>query len=83
VPVAHTGNPSYLGNGSPFETGPGKVYEIHLEKKIITRKRGGGLAQGIGPEFKPQYCKKKKKLCVSYDSLISRAPFSYLSLPRT
>jgi hypothetical protein len=24
-------------------------------------KRAGGVAQGIGLEFKPQYCKKKKK----------------------
>jgi hypothetical protein len=23
-------------------------------------KRAGGLAQGVGPEFKPQYHKKKK-----------------------
>jgi hypothetical protein len=25
------------------------------------KKRAGGVAQGIGPKFKPQYCKKKKK----------------------
>jgi hypothetical protein len=24
-------------------------------------KRAGGVVQGIGPEFKPQYHKKKKK----------------------
>jgi hypothetical protein len=24
-------------------------------------KKAGGVAQGIGPEFKPQYHKKKKK----------------------
>jgi hypothetical protein len=29
-------------------------------KKPITKKRAGGVAQGVGPEFKPQYCKKKK-----------------------
>jgi hypothetical protein len=23
-------------------------------------KKAGGVAQGVGPEFKPQYCKKKK-----------------------
>jgi hypothetical protein len=28
-------------------------------KKPNTKKRAGGVAQGIGPEFKPQYCKKK------------------------
>jgi hypothetical protein len=29
----------------------------HLNKKVGC----GGVAQGVGPEFKPQYCKKKKK----------------------
>jgi hypothetical protein len=23
-------------------------------------KKADGMAQGVGPEFKPQYCKKKK-----------------------
>jgi hypothetical protein len=27
--------------------------------KKLSQKRAGGLAQGAGPEFKPQYCKKK------------------------
>jgi hypothetical protein len=30
-------------------------------KKNLHKKRAGGMAQGIGPEFKPQYHKKKKK----------------------
>jgi hypothetical protein len=30
-------------------------------KKNPSQKRAGGVAQGIGPEFKPQYCAKKKK----------------------
>jgi hypothetical protein len=29
-------------------------------KKSFTKK-GGGVAQDVGPELKPQYCKKKKK----------------------
>jgi hypothetical protein len=29
--------------------------------KIHHKKRAGGVAQGEGPEFKPQYCKKEKK----------------------
>jgi hypothetical protein len=29
--------------------------------KIPNTKRGGRVAQGVDPEFKPQYCKKKKK----------------------
>jgi hypothetical protein len=30
-------------------------------EKNPSQKRAGGVAQGVGPEFKPQYCKKKKK----------------------
>jgi hypothetical protein len=30
-------------------------------EKILHKKRGGGVACGVGPEFKSQYCKKKKK----------------------
>jgi hypothetical protein len=29
--------------------------------RIPIIKRAGRVAQGVGPEFKPQYCKKKKK----------------------
>jgi hypothetical protein len=29
--------------------------------KNPSQKRAGGVAQGEGPEFKPQYHKKKKK----------------------
>jgi hypothetical protein len=32
----------------------------YLEKTLY-KKRAGGVAQGVGPEFKPQYDKKKKK----------------------
>jgi hypothetical protein len=31
-------------------------------KNPITIKRGGAVAQGGGPKFKPQYLKKKKEL---------------------
>jgi hypothetical protein len=27
--------------------------------KKPSQRRDGGVAQGVGPEFKPQYCKKK------------------------
>jgi hypothetical protein len=33
----------------------------YLEKKNLSQKRAGKVAQGVGPEFKPQYHKKKKK----------------------
>jgi hypothetical protein len=29
--------------------------------KNPSQKRAGGVTQGVGPEFKPQHCKKKKK----------------------
>jgi hypothetical protein len=31
--------------------------------KPITKKVWGREAQGVGPEFKPQYCKKQKRIC--------------------
>jgi hypothetical protein len=31
-------------------------------KKTLHKKRAGGVAQGVGPEFKPQYCKKERIL---------------------
>jgi hypothetical protein len=30
-------------------------------KKKNSQKKAGGVAQDVGPEFKPQYQKKKKK----------------------
>jgi hypothetical protein len=30
-------------------------------EKTHHKKRAGGMAQGVGPEFKLQYCKKIKK----------------------
>jgi hypothetical protein len=32
-------------------------------KKTITKKKKkpGGVTQGVGPRFKPHYCKKQKK----------------------
>jgi hypothetical protein len=32
-----------------------------LSQKNLSQKRAGGVAQGVDPEFKPQYCQKKKK----------------------
>jgi hypothetical protein len=33
-----------------------------LSQKNPSQKRAGGVAQDVGPEFKPQYHKKKKKV---------------------
>jgi hypothetical protein len=32
-----------------------------LSQKIPSQKKGGGVAQGVGPEFKPQNLRKRKK----------------------
>jgi hypothetical protein len=41
---------------------PGQtVHKTLSQKKKPFTKRAGGVAEGVGPEFKPQYCKKKKK----------------------
>jgi hypothetical protein len=32
-----------------------------LSQKTLHKNRVGGVAQGVGPEFKPQYRKKKRK----------------------
>jgi hypothetical protein len=36
-------------------------YNFPTSQKPSTKKRAGGVAQGVGPEFKPQHCKKKRK----------------------
>jgi hypothetical protein len=36
------------------------VHETPISKNS-SQKRAGGMVQGVGPEFKHQYCKKKKK----------------------
>jgi hypothetical protein len=38
---------------------PRQIVQESLSQK--DPKRAGGVAQGVGPEFRPQYCKKKKK----------------------
>jgi hypothetical protein len=38
----------------------GLIVQENLSRKNPSQKRAGGVTQGIGPEFKPQYYKKKK-----------------------
>jgi hypothetical protein len=38
----------------------GQIVPKILIQKISSQKRASGVAQGVGPEFKHQYCKKKK-----------------------
>jgi hypothetical protein len=40
----------------------GQIILQTLSWKKPSQKRAGGVAQGVGPEFKPQFCKKKKSL---------------------
>jgi hypothetical protein len=44
-----------------FEGRPGQTVHETLSRKIPSQKRIGGVAQVIGPEFKPQYHQKKKR----------------------
>jgi hypothetical protein len=69
VQVAHTCNPSYLGGrdledvqNQPQANSLGDpILENQTNKQIKkSQKRAGGVAQGVGPEFKPQYHKKIK-----------------------
>jgi hypothetical protein len=43
---------------------PWKVVHETLSRKHLHKKRAGGVAQGVGPEFILQYCKKIKGLAV-------------------
>jgi hypothetical protein len=40
---------------------PGQIECDTQSRKNPAQKRAGGVTQGIGPEFKPQYYQKKKK----------------------
>jgi hypothetical protein len=39
----------------------GEIVRETLSQKNPSQKRAVGVAQGVGPEFKFQYCKKEKK----------------------
>jgi hypothetical protein len=39
---------------------PGLILCETLPQKYPTQKKAGGVAQGVGPEIKPQYHKKKR-----------------------
>jgi hypothetical protein len=38
---------------------PEQIVHKTLSRTNSTQKRAGGVAQGVGPEFKPQYNQKK------------------------
>jgi hypothetical protein len=43
-----------------IQSHPGQRVRETLSQQNPSQKRAGGVAQGVGPEFKPQCCKKKK-----------------------
>jgi hypothetical protein len=52
--MVHTYNPSHSG-GSWFEASPRQIVREILSQKKPSQKRASGVAQELGPEFKPQY----------------------------
>jgi hypothetical protein len=61
---AHTYNPSYSGGRDQEDQGLKPAQANSSRDPMLknpSQKRAGGVAQGEGPEFKPQYCQKKKK----------------------
>jgi hypothetical protein len=67
--MAHICNPGYSGGRDQEDLGSKPAWQIvheFLSQKNPSQKKGGGVAQGVGPEFKPQYIKKKKKLASTF-----------------
>jgi hypothetical protein len=63
--VAHTCNPSYSGGREirriVVRSQPGQIVRDSLsQKKNPSQKKAGGVAQDVGPEYKPQYNQEKK-----------------------
>jgi hypothetical protein len=65
-PVAHTCNPRYSGGRDQedhdLEPAQANSSQDPISKKNPSQKRAGGVAQGVGPEFKPQYQKNNLKI---------------------
>jgi hypothetical protein len=63
--VAHACNPSYSGGRNQEDCGlkPAQANSFTRPylKKTLHKKRDGGVTQGVGPEFKPQYHQKQKQ----------------------
>jgi hypothetical protein len=62
--VARTYDPSYSVGRDQKDRGLKPVQanssQDPISKKPITKKRAGGVAEGVGPEFKPQHYKIHK-----------------------
>jgi hypothetical protein len=83
--VTHTCNPSYSGDRDQEDQGSKPAQANSLKDPILKKnplpKRAGGGTQGVGPEFKPQYCKKKKSFLLQFHSW--EDPKGYLPFPRS
>jgi hypothetical protein len=63
--VAHVYNPSYSGGRNQEDRGSKPAWANTLQdpilKKTHHKKRSGGVAQDVGPEFKSQYQKRERE----------------------
>jgi hypothetical protein len=61
--VAHVFNPTYLGGRDQENRDSKPTLENSSQdpiwKKNPSQERAGGVAQGVGPEFKTQYRRRK------------------------
>jgi hypothetical protein len=76
APVAYTCNPIYLGDRVPSQ--PRQIVLKTLFRKNSSQKRAGGVGQGEGSEFKPQYWEEKKK-----NTLQEGVVFIFVNQPNT
>jgi hypothetical protein len=76
VPVAHICNPSWRIRGRDQEDHGLKLTWATSSRdpvwKIPITKKAGGVAQGEGPEFKPQYRKQTNKQTKNRGPLLHR-----------
>jgi hypothetical protein len=77
--VAHSCNlRRQRSGGSQFEVSLGKQFVRPYLKKNLSQNRDGGVPQGEGPKFKPQYCKRKTGMELLYGSAIPIQKVSFL-----
>jgi hypothetical protein len=75
--VAHAYNPSFSGGRDQEDCGSKPAWANSSQDPISknpSQKRAGGVAQGVGPEFKPQYCIFINKLKTRNDSFSCTFP---------
>jgi hypothetical protein len=81
--VAHAYNLSYLGGRDQEDQGSKQAQANSLRdpiSKIPIQKMTGGVAQGVGPEFKPQCHQKTGRKCIFSNVTVSMLPFKFLRL---